>query len=158
MSDNNSGGCLAVALVMAVGVVLAGFAIGGPNIAAIGLSWDSSAAIARTNARVEMNLQDNITRRRDSDNWHATAQQVAMVAGAVGVVLAVGWAAQRSVTAWAARPHRSAAPPATIVMLAAPTLAAAPEARLEWSEEDGAWVIVNDRTQTIKLLENRRQG
>jgi hypothetical protein len=42
-------------------------------------------------------------------------------------------------------------------MLAAPTLQAEPLARLEWSDDDGAWVIVNDRTMTVRLLEDRQR-
>lgn len=155
MNDNN--GCLPAALVLALCVIIGGVLIGGaPNVAALGLSWDSSAAIARSDARVEMNREDNITKREQSENNRIVAERWATVVGVVGVVLALAWAAQRGIVAWAARPHRPAEVPAMIMMLAAPELAAEPRAWVEWSEEDGSWVIVNPRTETVKLLEDRQ--
>lgn len=151
MTDNALG-CMWAGVLAALLIVFASMALGAPIISGDGLAWDTSAAINREAQRTQRNLQDNLTRRRESDNWHATAQQWAVVAAAVGGLAALGWTVQRSVAAWAARPHRPVAPPATVVMLAAPTLQAEPQARLEWSDEDGAWVIVNDRTMTVRLL------
>ena len=105
MSDNGLG-CVWIGGIMAMVIPLAALTFGAPLINNGGLSWDNSAAIARFNAKVEVDRQREITRRIRSDNWHATAQQVAIVAGVVGVVGAIAWATQRSVTAWAARPHR----------------------------------------------------
>ena len=52
MSDNN--GCGAGFALLAIMVVfVVAMAIGGPVITGGGLSWDSSAAINRTNARLE---------------------------------------------------------------------------------------------------------
>ena len=105
MSDNGLG-CVWIGGIMAIVILLAALTFGAPLINSGGLSWDNSAAIARFNTKVEIDRQREITRRIESDNWHATAQQVAIVAGVVGVVGALAWATQRSVTAWAARPHR----------------------------------------------------
>lgn len=164
MSDNNGCG-MPLAMLLALAILIGAVFIGGPVISGSGLSWDNSATIAHTNARLEAERlrqsqetarvrEREQTARITSDNMMTTIQWLAVAGALVGAVFVAGWATQRSVSAWAARPHRPAAPPATIVMLAAPTLAAAPEARLEWSEEDDAWAIVNDRTQTIKLLED----
>lgn len=155
-SSDNALGCMWVAVLGACVLIFASLTFGEPVLSGAGLSWDNSATFAREAARTERNYQDNLTRRRESDNWHDSLQELATVAGVVGVVLALGWTVQRSVAAWAARPHRPVAPPATVVMLAAPTLQAEPLARLEWSDEDGAWVIVNDRTMTVRLLEDRQ--
>lgn len=166
--SNNNGGCLSLPLALIVALALAAVAIGGaPNLASVGLSWDSSASIARSNARVEMNLQDNITRRVQSRNNSIVAERWAEVAGVVGVVLALAAAAVRvlpavfasvatAFAAWAARPHRPQAPPAEIVRWAGPVLDAEPAARLEWVQERGytGWAVVNDRTETVLLLED----
>ena len=130
---------------MAIVILLAALTFGAPLINSGGLSWDNSAAIARFNTKVEIDRQREITRRIESDNWHATAQQVAIVAGVVGVVGALAWATQRSVTAWAARPHRPvvehrqlAAPPSHIVIVAKPWLSAMRDSDLE-RPRDGLW-------------------
>lgn len=156
MSDSNSLGWM-WAVVLGVGLILfAALAFGAPLVSGDGLAWDNSAAIARTNARVEMNRQDNITARQESENWHATAQQAAVVGGIVGVIGLLGWTVQRSIAAWAARPHRPVAPAPSqvIVMLAAPELAAAPEAYLGYNEDNDTWAVVNPRTGSVKLLED----
>lgn len=157
MSNSDNGlGCMWIGVLMVAAILFAALAFGAPNVGAFGLAWDNSAAIARTNARIEMNRQDNITARLESENWHETAQQVAVVGGIVGVVGLVVWAVQRSVQAWAARPHRPApAPSQVIVMLAAPELAAAPEAYLGYNEDNDTWAVVNPRTGSVKLLEDR---
>ncbi len=155
MSDSNSLGCMWVVVLGVALILFASAAFGAPVVSSMGLAWDNSAAIARTNARVEMNRQDNITRLQESENWHETAQQAAVIGGVVGVVGLVVWAVQRSVTAWAARPHRPAAPPAVIVMLAAPELLAAPEAYLGYREDDDTWAVINPRTGIVKRLEDR---
>ena len=156
MSDSNSLGCMWVVVLGVALILFASAAFGAPVVSSMGLAWDNSAAIARTNARVEMNRQDNITRRQESENWHETAQQAAVIGGVVGVVGLVVWAVQRSVTAWAARPHRPApAPPQVIVMLAAPELEAAPEAYLGYNDDNKTWAVVNPRTGIVKRLEER---
>ncbi len=156
MSDDNSLGCMWVGVLVVAAILFAALAFGAPNVDAFGLAWDNSAAIARTNAQIEMNRQDNITARLESENWHATAQQVAVVGGIVGVVALFGWTVQRIGVAWAARPHRPAPSPSqVIVMLAAPELEAAPEAYLGYNEDNDTWAVVNPRTGSVKLLEER---
>ena len=103
-----------------------------------------------------------ITRRIESDNWHATAQQVAGVVGVVGVVGALAWATQRSVTAWAARPHRprsraspAAAPPSHIVIVAKPWLSCdAGQRPGEYAQGLG---VVSRSGGQIHYLEDKRQ-
>lgn len=164
MSDN--GGCgVGLAMLAIMAVLIAVVAIGAPVITGDGLAWDSSATIARTNARLEAErvraaaetrqaIEREETARIMSDNMMATIQWLAVAGALVGVVFIAGWAVQRGVAAWAARPHRPVAPPPIIVMLAAPELAAEPRARLEWSDDDQCWVVVNPRTETVKLLED----
>lgn len=162
--DESRGGGFPWLVVLAVVFVLAvAIGCGAPVVNGGGLSWDNSGWI---NAQNQKTARERIQANRDirvAEEWNGTMREVGTVVAQVGAVCVGLWAAAKTIpaifaslatafAAWAARPHRPAAPPPTIVMLAAPTLAAAPEARLEWSEDDGAWVIVNDRTQTVKLL------
>ena len=161
MSDNGLG-CVWIGGIMAIVILLAALTFGAPLINSGGLSWDNSAAIARFNTKVEIDRQREITRRIESDNWHATAQQVAIVAGVVGVVGALAWATQRSVTAWAARPHRPvvehrqlAAPPSHIVIVAKPWLSAMRDSDLEHTPR--GWAVVSRTQNQIHYLEDKRQ-
>ena len=161
MSDNGLG-CVWIGGIMAMAILLAALTFGAPLINSGGLSWDNSAAIARFNAKVEIDRQREITRRIESDNWHATAQQVAIVVGVVGVVGALAWATQRSVTAWAARPHRPAvehrqlaAPPSHIVIVAEPWLSAMRDSDLENTPR--GWAVVSRTQGKIHYLEDKRQ-
>ena len=161
MSDNGLG-CVWVGAIMAMVILLAALTFGAPLINSGGLSWDNSAAIARFNAKVEVDRQHEITRRIESDNLHATAQQVAIVAGVVGVIGALAWATQRSVTAWAARPHRPvaehrqlAAPPSHIIIVAKPWLSAMRDSDLENTPR--GWAVVSRSQGQIHYLEDKRQ-
>lgn len=173
MSDNN--GCGAGFALLAIMVVfIAAMAIGGPVITGGGLSWDSSAAINRTNARLEQERvrqaaetarvrEREETARIMSDNMMVTIQWLAVAGVIVGGIAAAGWSVQRSVTAWAARPHRPVAAQRIEVrisydqarLLAQPHLLAMPDARLEWVEEDDirGWAVVNDRLQIVRPLQ-----
>lgn len=173
MDENNNGGCLPVALLLVLGVVIAGFAIGAPNIGAIGLSWDNSAAIARANARLEaerIREQQETARVREreqtarvmSENMMITIQWLAVVGGVVGAIAVAGWATQRSVSAWAARPHRPVAPQITINMsyedacrLAYPHMQALPGSYVTWAEEDDyqGWALIDDRLAILRPLQ-----
>ncbi len=155
------GWVLAIVFVLAVAV-----GCGAPVINGSGLSWDNSGWVNAQNQRTE---RERIQANRDvrvAEEWNGTMQIVGTTLAQVGAVCVGLWAASKTIpavfgslatmfTAWAARPHRPVAPPPVIVMMAAPELAAAPEARLEWSRDDQAWVIINDRTETVKLLEDR---
>lgn len=151
---------LAIVLVLAVAV-----GCGAPVINGSGLSWDNSGWI---NAQNQKTQRERIQANRDvrvAEEWNGTMQIVGTTALQIGAVCVGLWAAAKTLpaifgslatmfAAWAARPHRPVAqPPPVIVMMAAPELAAAPEARLELSKDEG-WVIVNPRTQTVKLLED----
>ena len=144
MSDN--GGCgTAAAMLLLMAVLIGAIAFGAPIITGDGLSWDNSAAIARTNARLEAErlrlasetrqaIEREETARVISENMMTTLQWLAVVVGVVAVVGALGWTAQRSVEAWAARPHRPQAPPQQIVMVARPFLMAQPDARVDLAD------------------------
>jgi hypothetical protein len=173
MNDDNNGGCLPAVLLLVLGIIIAGMVAGVPNIGAIGLSWDSSAAIARTHARLEMERvrqaqetarvrEREQTAREMSKNLIITIQWIAVSAGVVGAIAVAAWATQRSVAAWAARPHRPAAPQITINMtyqqaldLARPHLMALPGARLEWVDEEDVqgWAVVDDRLAILRPLQ-----
>ncbi len=167
MSDN--GGCgVGLAMLAIMAVLIAVVAIGAPVITGDGLAWDNSTAIARTNARLEAErvraaaetrqaIEREETARIMSDNMMATIQWLAVAGALVAVVFIAGWAVQRSVSAWAARPHRPMAPVPSqiIVMLATPELEAAPEAYLGYNDDDDTWAVVNPRTGVVKLLEDR---
>lgn len=157
MSDNNSG-CLPGVLLLVLAILIGSVLVGGPVLSSAGLSWDNSAALQREAQRTERNRQDNITARHNSDNWHATAQQVAVVVGAVGALVAVAWATVRGVQAWAARPHRPVVVPPQIIMVAQPILDAERSARLEWINERDfqGWAIINPRTQERLLIEDKQ--
>jgi hypothetical protein len=157
MSGNNGLGCLWAGVLVVAAILFAALAFGAPNVGEFGLSWDNSAALAREAQRTERTRIEAARDIRLEEERGETARQVVGVLAIVGGIAVAGWTVQRSVTAWAARPHRPVAPPPVVVMLAAPTLAAEPQARLEWSEDDSAWVIVNERTETVKLLEDRTQ-
>lgn len=161
MSDNGLG-CVWIGAIMAMMIILAALTFGAPLINSGGLSWDNSAAIIRSNNQVAINADNNATKRHESDNWHATAQQVAIVAGVVGVVGALAWATQRSVTAWAARPHRPvvehrqlAAPPQNIIIVAKPWLSAMRDSDLENTPR--GWAVVSRTQGKIHYLEDKRQ-
>ena len=161
MSDNGLG-CVWIGAIMTMVILLAALTFGAPLINSAGLSWDNSAAIIRSNNQVAINADNNATKRHESDNWHATAQQVAIVAGVVGVVSALAWATQRSVTAWAARPHRPvaehrqlAAPPSHIVIVAKPWLSAMRDSDLEHTPR--GWAVVSRAQGKIHYLEDKRQ-
>ena len=172
---NDNGGCAMAALVLFAAVVIGTIAIGGPVLSEAGLSWDSSAVIARQNARLEaerLRLAAETARVREreetarvmSDNMMVTIQWLAGAGVIVGGLAVAGWATQRSVAAWAARPHRPVAPPPQIIVMAHPHLMAqGPDARLEWVEEDDfqGWAIVNDRLLTVRplqLTDSRHRG
>lgn len=151
-------GCMWGAAIVILAVVLAAMAFGAPIINEGGLSWDNSLAQARFQAKVEVERQREITRRIESQNWHDTAGKIAVAAGVVGAMFAVGWAVSSSVAAWAARPHR--AQPQQVHLrityeqarrLAQPHLQALPGSRLEWVEGDG-WSVVDDQLQIVKPL------
>lgn len=174
MSDNN--GCGAVVAVLAIGVVLAAaLFIGGPVITESGLSWDNSATIARENARLEAERlrtqaetrqaqEREETARIMSDNMRDTMQWLVVGGVVVGAIALAGWAVQRSVTAWAARPHRPVAqPPAQIIVMAAPYLESDRTARVERIEADGyrGWAVLYPRTERfvpLQLTDSQRTG
>lgn len=185
MASDNALGCLWVVGLAALLLLFAALAFGAPNIGADGLWWDNSAAIARTDARVEMNYQDNLTRRRESDNWHETTQIVGTTALQVAVICVGLWAAAKALppifaslatafAAWAARPHRPAATNIHLRIsydqaqrLAQPHLLAMPGSRLEWIDGeyiDGAfvkgWAVVDDEREIVRplLLEDRQSN
>ncbi|MBP8292650.1 MAG: hypothetical protein KAX65_07750 [Caldilineaceae bacterium] len=178
MSDNN--GCGAGFALLAIMVVfVVAMAIGGPVITGGGLSWDNSAAIARTNARLEQERlrqaaetarvrEREETARIMSDNMRDTMQWIVVGGVVVGAIGLAAWAIQRSVEAWAARPHRPAAAQRIEVrisydqarLLAQPHLLALPGSTMEWIDGafiDGAWVegwaVVDDVREIVRPLE-----
>lgn len=167
MNSDNALGCMWTGVLAVCLIIFASFSFGAPVLSGAGLSWDNSAWINQETQRTE---RERIQAARDIriEQERGEAVQafvteagralviVAVVVGAAKtlppIVASLATAIASAFAAWAARPHRPAAPPATVVMLAAPTLQAEPQARLEWSEDDGVWVIVNDRTMTVRLL------
>lgn len=150
-------------------------ACGAPVLNSSGLSWDNSLWANREAQRTERErlrlaaetrqaMEREETARIMSDNMMTTLQWFVVGGVVVGAIGLAGWATQRSVAAWAARPHRPAAPPQQIIVMAHPHLMAqGPDARLEWVEEDDyrGWAIVNDRLLTVRPLQiadSRRQG
>jgi hypothetical protein len=163
MSDNN--GCIPGAALLGLVMLIATVVIGAPIVTGDGLTWDSSGVIARQNARLEAErlrlaaetrqaVEREETARIMSDNMMTTIQWLAVVGGVVGGLAVAGWATARSVEAWAARPHRpvAALPPAQIIVMAQPYLAAMRDARLEYDAEAQAWVVYSDVTETVKYL------
>ena len=178
MSDN--GGCGAAVAVLAIGVVLAAaLFIGGPVISEGGLSWDNSATIARENARLEAErlrtqaetrqaMEREETARIMSDNMRDTMKWLVVGGVVVGAIGLAAWATQRSVAAWAERPHRPAAAQRIEVrisyeqarQLAQPHLLALPGSRLEyipgeWIDRQYVvgWCVVDDVQEIVRPLQ-----
>ena len=154
--DNNGMGCAWGSGITIMIVVLAALAFGAPILDSGGLSWDNSATIARLNTQQATNLQDNITKRQESDNWHATAQQFAVAGAIVGVVAMQAWSATNMVKAWSARPHRPAQTVNVQITYAqaqriAAQYIASVDGTLE-QEEDGSWVVVSHRLRTVRTV------
>ncbi len=173
MSDNN--GCIPGAALLGLVMLIATIVIGAPIVTGDGLSWDSSGVIARQNARLEAERvrqaaetarvrEREATARIMSDNMMTTIQWLAVVGGVVGGLAVAGWATQRSVAAWAARPHRPAAPPpAQIIVMAAPYLESDRTARVEQIEADGyrGWAVLYPRTERfvpLQLTDGQHRG
>ena len=148
---NNNSGCTWVGALVAGIVLFAALAFGAPDVSSIGLSWDNSATIAREAQRTE---RARIEARRDTElgaQRTEAVQGLAVVLAIVGSLAVAGWSVQRSVTAWAARPHRPAPPP-QVVMLAAPYLAQMEDARMDYDAKAGAWVVYSPKSETVKYL------
>lgn len=163
-SENDGAIWRAFLLALSVLAIMIGVAAcGAPIINSNGLSWDNSAVISRHDARLEMERvrqaaetarvrEREATARAMSENMMVTLQWLAVVGGIVGGLAVAGWATARSVEAWAARPHRPAAAPQQIIVMAQPYLAAMRDARLEYDAEAQAWVVYSDVTETVKYL------
>jgi len=178
--DNENDGAIwrAFVLLLAVLAIVVGVAAcGAPVINSSGLSWDNSLWANREAQRTERErlrlaaetrqaIEREETARIMSDNMMTTIQWLAVTGGIVGGLAVAGWATQRSVAAWAARPHRPVATNVNLRItyeqaqrLAQPHLLALPGSRLEWVDGDG-WSVVSDELQIIKplLLEDRQRN
>jgi hypothetical protein len=176
--ENSDGGVgpflwISVVGVLLVGALLSG-ACGAPIIDSGGLSWDNSGWINAQNQKTE---RERINANRDirvAEEWNGTMQVVGTTTLQVAAICVGLWAASKTIpaifasiatmfAAWAARPHRPAAPANITVNItyqqalaaARPILLAQPDARLEWVEEDDVtgWAIINERFGTLRPLE-----
>ena len=108
------------------------------------------------------------TARIMSDNMMVTIQWLAVAGVIVGGIGLAGWSAQRSVTAWAARPHRPVAQQRIDVhisyeqarLLAQPHLLALPGSRLEYIPGEVidrkfvvGWCVVDDEREIVRPLQ-----
>lgn len=168
------GWLLAIAFVLAVAV-----GCGAPVINSNGLSWDNSAWI---NAQQQKTERERIQANRDiriEQERGETVQAFVEVAGQALIIVAIVFGMAKALppivaslaaafAAWAARPHRQAAPASITVNItyqqaldaARPHLLALPDAKLEWidgAEIDGAWVegwaVVDDEAAIVRPLQ-----
>lgn len=175
-SENDSAIWRTFWLAVLVLAITAGVAAcGAPVLNSSGLSWDNSLWANREAQRTERErlrlaaetrqaMEREETARIMSDNMMTTLQWLAVTGGIVGGLAVAGWATQRSVAAWAARPHRPAAPPpAQIIVMAAPYLESDRTARVEQIEADGyrGWAVLYPRTERfvpLQLTDGQHRG
>ena len=128
--------------VLTVAITIAVLAVGAPVVSGDGLTWDSSATIARQQSRERVRLAELAQADADSARWHDTVRWLTAGGGVVGVVALLAWT-------WRKRQESADA----VRLAALPLLAQRPGARLEIV--DGDWAVVDDARQEIITVPRR---